>query len=251
MIYFDSHITDKRPKIGWQNLSESASASTSVPGFPASAVLNPMTYERWMPAVAPANIDIDLGSIQSVGYVGIAAHTLIGAAVVISHSDDGTTWSEVTAIIPVDNSPIMYVFEAISARYWRFGIGKVAEIGVIYIGNILTMQRKLYGGHSPGLLARQTDILPNISQTGQFLGRSISRKGYATTYQFRNLEAQWVRDELDPFVESALSRPFFIAWKPERFPKEVLYGWCNSDITPVNQGQRDLMSVSFQIEAIA
>ncbi len=64
------------------------------------------------------------------------------------------------------------------------------------------------------------------------------------------MTARWYRDWFDPFVEAARRYPFFIAWNPLRFPDEVLYGWCNEDIQPTNQGRRDFMSVGFSVEAI-
>lgn len=243
-----------KARIGYRTIVPDATvtASSEAPDFPASAVAHPLTYERWRPTAAPAELLIDAGGWVDVDYVAIAAHTIgsADATVVIAHSQDGEDWTDAMVIDPDSDNAIMALFEQVTARYWRIQISEVAEIGVVYIGRALVMQRGIYGGHSPGTLSRQTEISPTRSVTGQFLGRSIVRQGFNTSYEWSNLTAGWYRQEFDPFVEAALRRPFFIAWKPDRFPDEVLYAWCNDDIQPSNMGKRDLMQVGFAVEAV-
>ena len=241
-------------RIGYSTITRNATvtASSAAPGFPASSIKHPLTYERWLPTTAPATLTIDSGALVLSDYVGIAAHTVgsTGGVITISYSENGTDWTDVLQTGPPNDNAIMALFEPVLARYWRIQISRVAEIGAVYIGRALVMQRCMYGGHSPGTLSRQTEIEPSRSVTGQFLGRSIVRQGFATSYQWANLTAPWYRANFDPFVEAALRNPFFIAWYPEKFPGEVLYAWCNHDISPTNQGQRDLMSVGFNVEAV-
>ncbi|OZI21717.1 hypothetical protein CAL18_12380 [Bordetella genomosp. 7] len=243
-------------RIGYQTLTRNAvvTASSEAPAFPASATANPMTYERWRPAAVPAWVAYDAGEAVEVDYLGIASHNLgtAGATFALEYSVNGTDWTTVETVEAADDLTIMLLFEPITARYWRLSVTEaVASVGVVYIGRVLEMQRGLYGGHTPGNLARQTEIMPNKSDGGQFLGRSIIREGYATSYEWDNLTAGWYRQWFDPFVESARKYPFFIAWYPLKYPSEVLYAWCNDDIRPRNQGVRDLMSVGFSVEAIA
>lgn len=256
-----SNIVDGRgyplnhARIGYQTLTRGAviTASSEDAMWPASALGNGLTYERWKPTSVPAWVQFDAGQPVECDYFGIAAHNLgtVGASFSLQYSTDGVAWSNVEIVQPADDKPMMLLFEPITAQYWRVNItDAIGSIGVIYIGRVLEMQRGLYGGHSPGPLSRQTEIMPTRSEGGQFLGRSIIRQGYATSYDWDNLTARWYRDWFDPFVESARRYPFFIAWNPLRFPDEVLYAWCNDDIKPTNQGQRDLMSVAFSVEAI-
>jgi len=243
-------------RIGWQTITRDAilTVSSETAGFPGAALSNPMTYERWRPASVPAWAAWDAGAPVEIDYIGIASHTLgsSGATFAIEYSDDNATWTTLETVQPADDRAIMMLFPPVTARYWVIRIyDAVPSVGVVYIGRVLEMQRGLYGGHSPGTLSRQTDIMPNRSEGGQFLGRSIIREGYATSYDWDNLTAAWYRQWFDPFVESARKYPFFIAWYPLKFPSEVLYAWCNDDIRPRNQGVRDLMSVGFSVEAIA
>lgn len=251
MIYLAPEITDFRPRIGYENLAVSVTGSSSATGFPVTAVLNPMTYERWRPTVAPANMIIDLGEVVEIDYVAML-HSLQGATLSIYHRQGSSgEWTTIHhELLITDNTPFMTVFEPVSARYISIVINQIREINVVNVGKVLTMETCITGNHSPGALSRNTEIRPNRSEGGQFLGRSVTHKGYETSYSFDFLPAQWVRDKLDPFVVAATKRPFFIAAEVDRFPEEVLYGWCNRDIHPSYTGALDYMSVSFQVEAI-
>ena len=121
----------------------------------------------------------------------------------------------------------------------------------MYLGEVLEMQRPFYAGHSPGKLSRQTTLQPNRSVKGEWLGRSIVREGFGTSFQWRHLKSEWYRANFDPFVASARLYPFFISWNPQDHPDEVLYAWTNQDISPSNMGVINFMQVSMDVEALA
>lgn len=251
------HSSLRHSRIGWQTLTRDAvvTASSEAESWPASALSNVMTYERWKPAAVPAWVQFDAGRAVEVDYLGIASHALgsAGATFSLQRSSDGATWSDVVTAEPADDSAMMVLFEPVSARYWRLNVtGAVASVGILYLGKVLETYRPVSPGHSPGSLSRMTEIMPNVSTGGQFLGRSVIRQGYETSYEWEHLPAQWYRDYFDPFAKSAIKYPFFIAWNPLRRPAEVLYAWVpKDDIQPENMGVRDWMRVRFKVEAIA
>lgn len=240
-------------RIGYRTITRDAviTASSSRDGWPAQALRSPMTYERWSP-IGPGWAQFDAGKKVKVDYIGVAAHNLGSSSAVLTlqYSNDGAEWITLDKYQMANDHAFMRQFNAVYARYWRVLIDVQAYIGVIYLGVVLVMQRGAYGGHSPGSLSRVTEIMPNTSEGGQFLGRSIIRKGYATSYEWDYLTADWYRQYFDPFVESARRYPFFIQWFPKKYPDEVLYAWCNEDIQPSNMGTRDFMTVSFPVEAL-
>jgi hypothetical protein len=145
---------------------------------------------------------------------------------------------------PVSAAAVRLVFESL-------GSPETAPlVSVIYIGEALAMQRPLYGGHSPIDLARNTVIRPNKSERGQWLGRSIIRSGSTGAWSWRHLKPDWYRTYFDPFVESARTQPFFIAWRPETYPVTA-YCWTEGDITPSNMGVKDFMQVTLEAEGLA
>lgn len=240
-------------RIGYDSIGllsgASVTASSETTDFPEEAPLNPLTWDRWKPASVPATWEIDAGTGVSCDFCGIAAHSMgtNGNTVTVQYHD-GSTWQDIDDAMPGDDNPMMFLFEAVTAQRWRISItgGSAPYVGVVYFGAALAMQRAIYGGHSPGALSRKTALLPNRSEGGEWVGRSVIRRGVSATFDWKNLTASWYRENFDPFVAAAIERPFFIAWRPETFPAEVMYASADSDISPSNQGQRDLMSVSFQ-----
>ena len=234
------------------------SASGEQAGFEADAALNPLTYEFWKPDVLQATWRIDAGSAVSVDYVGIAAHTLgtVGASVKPQWSADDSAWNDITGIsthVPANDNPILFLFASESHRYWRIEITgtTVPSIGVVFIGVALAMPRPIYGGHSPIDLSRTTVIRPQISERGQFLGRSIVRSGFQADYSWQNLTPAFCRDEFDLFVADALLFPFFLAWRPSTFIESVVYAWSGQGISPSNTGIGEgLMQVSMSVSGL-
>jgi hypothetical protein len=118
------------------------------------------------------------------------------------------------------------------------------------MGQALTMQRRIYQGHTPLTLSRDTELSNNVSEGGQYLGRSIIRKGASTSAQWTHLNASWYRANFDPFVKSARTNPFFIGWRPLQYPNELGFVWTDSDIAPQNTGPRDFMSVGVNFRGL-
>jgi len=242
-------------RIGWHTVTRTAALTVSSEraGFPGESLRNPTTYDRWSPVDTPAWAQFDTGRQTDIDYVGIASHNLRGIEIAVQHSQDAETWADAIVLTPSRNDALLAWFEPVTARYWRIRIASGANpyIGVVYLGQILVMPRSITGGHTPGVLARKTDILPSKSDSGQFLGRSVIRQGYATTYRWDNLPAQWYRDEFDPFVAAAVKYPFFLAENPRRWPDEVLYAWTTKDVKPRYGRARDWMEVDLPVEALA
>lgn len=242
-------------RIGYQTILPVSTvvASTEAAGFPIEAVYNPLTAEQWKPTASPAVIDIDRGEIARVDYIGFAAHNFAttSASILIEYSFDNVTFETFGDFSPANNKPVMILSATIvKAQYWRITVtysGDAPQIGAIYAGEALAMQRPIYGGFTPTTMARRAEYVNNRSNTNQFLGRSILRKGVELTIPFQNLTAQWFRDNFEPFILDARDNPFFFAWNPEQYPDEVGFLWTTADPIPSNQGTRDLMSVSMAV----
>lgn len=264
-------------RIGYDNLIKTVTATSSQAGFTADALDNPFTYEIWKPATLPADIIADMGQGQAIDYVAFAAHEFKNCRLVASTSMDGTNYTEQADATILDDNSIMLLFAEVQARYVKvtitgyavestfvsdFANGFYAEgtysassvgspssvsCSVMYAGKALAMQRMIYGGHSPGTLSRDTKLVNNSSEGGQWLGRSVVRSSLTNNFSFNNLTADWYRTNFDDFVKSAQVSPFFIAWRPDSYANEVIYGRTDSDIRPENQGIKNFLSVSFGV----
>lgn len=255
MIYIQSGYSPtpdlNHCRIGWQSIAYglTPTASTSATGKPAIAATYPTTFEYWQPTALPATWAIDLGSSKAVDYAGLVGD-FAGATIAIQSSTDNSTWTTQLSMTPTDRINIG-LFAEVSARYWRLYItGSLPGIAVVYIGKALAMQRKIYQGHSPLTLARDTELSNNVSDGGQYLGRSIIRQGASTSFGWQHLKADWYRANFDPFVQAARVAPFFIAWRPEQYPSEMGFVWTSNDIKPANTGPRDFMGVDMTVRGL-
>lgn len=243
-------------RICYDNLLTQAGASATATDDNAGAtkVLIPNTFERWRPGSGVESITIELGQNEDVDYIAIGAHNLgtKGVDVEILTSDTtGGGFTSRLSVSPTDDRPILLLLDPeIDVRRIKVEItnGTDREIGVISAGIALQMERPLYGGHSPVNLSSRTDYQNSVSDTGQWLGRTITRDGLQTNYQWNNLSDDWYREYFEPFVQAAKSLPFFIAWRPDLYPDEVAYCWTTSDIKPTNRGGgTKLMNVGISV----
>lgn len=257
-IHASHALTDDAARIGYRSILTAAnlSGTAGTTGFPLAAIVNPATYERYTPSAMPATINCDAGAAVAVDYVAIAAHNLgtKAATVYLESSTDNVAWTTRLTMTPTDDTTIIGLIASVSARYWRLRItGATAPtIGVVYLGQVLTMPRNIYGGHTPITLARVTAVRPTLSESGQWLGATQERKGFKTSFAWKNLTAAWYRANFDPFVATnPRARPFFIAWRPKTFPAETAYCWATDDIAPSNTGTKDFMEVGMSVEAFS
>lgn len=252
---FNPTIPLSNSRIGIESITRTGAitASSAAAGFPAIAARNPLTYEFWRPTAVPAWWKVDAGVPVACDYLGIAAHTLgAGATVSLEYSSDDVSWTSIMSYAPPTDAPLMFLFEEVTARYWRINVtGAVSSVGVVYIGKVLEMQRACFSGLSPINFSRNTSIRPVRSEGGQWLGRSVIREGSSMSVAYRHLDYDWYKDNFDPFVEQARTYPFFFAWRPDGYPETVGYVWTASDIAPSTMGIRDLLSVSFEMQGLA
>jgi len=239
---------DAYTRIGYKSILVSASPSA------AQVALIPNTFERWRPADGSQAATFSSSTAQYCDYIAIGAHNLgsAGATVLIEVSTSTVAaFTAIGTITPSDDKPIYIAFESQLVQRVRVTLtnGTGRELGVIYTGSQLVMTRTIFGGHSPITLSAKTEYRNSVSETGQWLGRSIARQGSETEYSFTLVDDLWYRENFQPFVESAKIRPFFIAWRPDLYPDEVAYVWTTDDIKPQNRGgSTRLMSFSFSVE---
>ncbi len=231
-----------------------AGSAVSVTGGTGGAnVLNPATYSRWS-FTGSQTMTITLPAARNVDAVGLAAHNFAGASVAVEYStSDGGAWVSFGAAQSGQNAMLFLLPAPVSAKRLRVtvtGAGPLV-LGVVYAGVALQMQRPIYKGHEPGTLCRVTEYQSAESEGGQWLGRNIIRQGLKTSFAWSKLGAAWFRQYFDPFVDAARSNPFFISWNPADYPREVVYAWTTSDVSPTNTGPRDLMSVSINVRGAA
>lgn len=231
--------------IGYENLLTASTTSE------AEKALTRNTYERWRPSAGAVTVKFQMTAAVEIDFIGIAAHNLSGESFVLQTAATiGGAVTDVEAFAPSDNAALMATFEPRTVQEVIFTSTLAAdnEIGVIYAGKALQMERNIYGGHSPLSLSQKTTYRAPRTETGQFLSNNIIRKGLAGSFAWQFLDPDWYRENFQPFVESARTKPFFIQWRPDLYDDEVAYTHTTDDITPVNMGGgSQLMSVSINV----
>lgn len=256
------------PRIGYQTYTfdldaSDVTVSSEAADGPKDAPLRPDTGEAWQPTSLPATWLLDLGTSRDLDYIGVAGHNIGSCAALIlietstgsfAGSPPAQVWDQFSEdVAPADDAPILFLDDSRIARYIRItisGSGDIPRLAVVYIGEVLAMQRPIYAGHAPITLSRDTVLHQSLSSGGQFLGQGYRRNGVAGAASFRHLTSDWYRANFDPFVKAARRFPFFWGWRPATFPLEVGYVWSPADIRPSNMGIQDFMMVSFDMVGI-
>lgn len=225
--------------------------SSQAAEFPASALNNALTYERWMPTNTTGWATFDMGVPTTIYGACIAVHNLMGATVTIRSSDDNVTYISRGGGVPVDSSAVMNLLTTpVTARYWRVwwtgGVANSSYLGVCaWAKESLTLPECTNPTASTPLkFTRKTLISPNVSADGNWLGRSIMKQGSAGQLVLEYIAENDYASVVDPLVKRLRYAPFGIA-----LPNgEAHYCWTTGDVQ-VSQPQGSYYNVSIPVEA--
>lgn len=267
----DEDFNADSPIIGYENLvlTSNVSATTEDPDYPAANLANPATNLLWRSAAgspsSPEYITVILDTEEQVDYLAIARHnfgtnfTPVSVEGLATADGSPLDWFElVSAQLLPNNGPVIFRFEKQSLYAVRLKIGEplgsellVPELAVMYVGELLILQRRIYVGHTPIPYGREIQVANHRSVSGAFLGRIILSSTRKTGVNLQNLTPSWYRLYFDPFLIAAQEIPFFFAWRPGDYPLEVGYCWLTNDPKPANQRPNGMMSVDMELEGVA
>jgi hypothetical protein len=221
----------------------------------APKALIPNTFERYQPIAGAVVAKFQLSASTPIDYIAIGAHNVgthdSGTPLLIQYATTvGGALIDIESITPTDNGAIMLLFDSVTVAEIAITTNAATlglEIGLVYAGIAMQMQQPIYGGVSPIDLSAKTEYESTMSDSGQFLGRNITKKGTAGSYSWKHLEDDWMRETFKPFIDSAKQRPFFFKWRPDLYNATVL-AHTTADIRPTNMGGGSkLMTVSIEI----
>ena len=199
--------------------------------FPALNLADWHSWSRWKAASAGTShaVQWDAGTATACDCAAIYNHSLVaGQTCVVQWSTSGAgSWTTVatftgvapsTALWPPASQALMASFVSVSARYWRLlfssGSAFTPSLGVAAIGPRLLTERSAHVGMKTPRQARVMEILNNVSDAGNFLGRSIIDRGVSGSIELEYLSASWVESTWMPFSAHASRYPFFLSWPP-------------------------------------
>ncbi|MGI9159853.1 MAG: hypothetical protein ACR2K1_08890 [Saprospiraceae bacterium] len=247
------------PVVGYANkvTTGNVAATTAQANYPATNLANPATHLFWKGNAATATEDLIISGLTGTSdYVGIAKHNFgtAGIVVTLAGSTDGSTYTTLATHTPTTDLPIMFLVAAAAYTNFRIRLTVGAtkpQAAVVYCGEALRFQRRIYVGHTPITLGRRITKMIGRSQSGNYLGNVVIGEDRATSVALQNLTASWYRAYMDPFVVAAQTAPFFFAWRPTSYPSEIGYAWLGSDPVPSNQRANGMLQIDLQLVGVA
>lgn len=243
------------PIIGIDNqlTTGNVTATDAASGYPVTNLANPSTLERWTASSTGIKyLTCTLPGSKLIDYVGLAAHNFGTAGIAVSvEADTGSGYTEVVApVLLPDDRPLIIRFDRGTYAGVRVKLGTgsaAAQCAVMYVGKYLALQRNLYVGHTPINLNRNRNVITGMSEDANFLGRITTGRTASTSISLQNLTPGWYRTYMDPFLEQAETRPFFFAWRPQGYPREVGFCWLTGNPTPKNQRANGMMQIDLSL----
>lgn len=256
------------PLVGYHNLATSGvtSASSADPDHPVINVTNPATHQYWRGDgfASPRDhefLTVIVDSVEQIDYLAVARHNFGSTQMPVSVEVQSTAlaaWVEVVSPVLLPNDgPALFRFTPQSVYAVRLKIGApigssidAPEAAVLYVGTLLVLQRRIYVGHTPITMGRVARITNARSESGAFLGRVVLSEMRQSSVNLQNLQPDWYRTYMDPFIAASKETPFFFAWRPESYPFEVGYAWMTNEPMPSNQRPNGMMQVQLQMSGI-
>lgn len=250
-------LTADNPLICWQQLVtvSSIAATSEESGYPATNLANPATHLGWR-ATSTALQDLTVSSLSMpISYIAIAKHNLGSAQCPVQVDVADPTYRTVAGpVLLPDDTPAIFVFPEATPTDARLRIDTGSEaprVSVLYCGNALQVERRIYANHTPLKYAREIDVMSGLSESGNFLGRIVTRERRAAPVKFSLIDPDWYRENFDPFLISAKESPFFFAWRPATYPREAGFAWLTNDPKPVPEPPSNLVGIELQLAGIA
>ena len=250
-----------KPIIGYQNLLEEIpsgiSVSDALSGFEKELAYNWRTFDGWQAATPGVSYyTIDLGAPTNVDYWGAASHTLgtNGGSIKLQYDDNALFTSPTdfdVAVTPSDDTTMMqYVTAPISAQFWRWEITSTPTsfFGVLSLGNALEFVRAVRVGFALPREARMNKIMNNKSEGGEFLGRSVIRKGFKSNFKIELQTLDYARGVWHDFVDHAELKPFFFSWNTDY--DDAVYAWMDKDVSPTTFDRNNTVQMGLNLKGL-
>ena len=182
---------------------------------------------------------VTLVAAQSLNSYAVYKHNLgdIGATIKLQHSSNGSAWTDLTGSekVVANNKAIFFIGTPQTAKFWRIHISGLGAsdtliIGQAFIGSSLLMFSPPEPGFTPPELALNNDYITSRADGGDFLGRSLIRKGSKMSFVNSIVHRDWIRDNWQDVMVAIEKTPFYYAWDSTNYAAEVAYCYIDKKI---------------------
>jgi len=184
-------------------------------------------------------VTVGFGSTREARGYAIHKHNLadLGITVELQSSPDAAVWTTILGSdqMPSNNKTLFFVAaDASSERFWRLRFtghtGGTLRIAQLFIGPVFQVHQPPGMGWTPPNLALNNDYIQSRADGGDFLGRSLIRRGGKTNFTMTPVPETFVRNVWLPFMLEAEQHPFYYSWNAQGFPGEVAYCYVEGKI---------------------
>jgi len=239
----------------YQNImtTGTVTATSSDASFPVSNVTNwKSAYFHKPSATGTYYINVDAGAAVDVDCFAVFSHNLTekNSTAKLQWSADGATgWTDLTSALQKSDSQMIFdIFTSVNKRYFRVEVVAptlIPSIGIIVIGEYMTMQRGISGGFTPAHMDRKFKQLSNKSETGLQLGNSVESKENGFKANFDIITPAWLRANWEPLIEHSLSNPLVFSWNHSEYPDDAVL--VQIDVSKSRQPYKDAMYQSIRV----
>jgi len=219
-----------------------------------AAITNPFLGVVWKKDNVLSGITATFTSPITANAIGIAKHTFNGlTSVAVQFSEDGgANFFFVGFFTPRPSSNFFATFPRVTGNAWRILFTEQAglEIGFLSVGVTTSFERGIYAGVNPIPLADETRYLFDQGEAQYFTNRVLSER-VTQDVSVKNVTGEWARLYGLPLALSLRKNSTFYAWKMQKYPSDILYGWAESDASATHSGPRDLIEWSVTLQGIA
>lgn len=142
--------------------------------------------------------------------------------------------------MPANDEPLLCQFteQSLSEIVIKLAEGdEAARAAVVYAGPMLIMPRgvDVDADFLIPRFARKTEYAAPLSERGDYVGRIVTSEYIeGVTHNYSHLEADFIRDEIDPFIASVQAdAPFFYAMRADDGVNyDVAFAWFTDDPMP-------------------
>lgn len=221
----------------------------------AAAAVTPYTYEYASVSGEVSFVSpIEAGEEEELG-VGVLASAPLSKVVVETSADGATGWVELArfeegAGLELTTSTVVLPLQGEMLDWVRIRLEGGSRIMALFVGDLLMFEHPIQGSYSPMAWSRTTELSTNISQRGQYIGRSIRAEGFESDITIPRMSIEFANGPFQRFVESARRGPYFYLWAPISFPDQAVYCWTDEDIVAQYTGRDGQASASWSMRGL-
>lgn len=234
--------------------------SSAFVGFGAGLLYDGKTSTQMgMEANGNNEIVFDFQQARTINHIGMAKFELIEdqCTLVLSGSNDNTTYTQFYSIQPTDNKVHMDSFASVSYRYIKIKftsplpsspIPPSGFLGDLFLGTAKELERSQKFGFIKPLFADQDKITANVTRGQNLVGINRERKPKRVKFELFYYSQAWFSDWAE-ITESMKQAPFYIQWQPGA---ESFFCWLNGKAPEprYSQQRNDMYNAVLDVQGI-